>query len=58
MKIFKKDNRKEALRKELIDELADYLMAKGFNVEESYKMSEQFWKTNWKKVEEKLKEVV
>jgi hypothetical protein len=58
MKIFKKDNRKEALRKELIDELADYLMAKGFSVEESYKMGEQFWKTNWKKVEEKLKEVV
>ena len=58
MKIFKKDNRKEALRKELIDELADYLMAKGFNVEESYKMSEQFLKANWKKVEEKLKEVV
>ncbi|MFH7835248.1 MAG: hypothetical protein QXL51_01455 [Candidatus Aenigmatarchaeota archaeon] len=54
MKLFWKKDKKdiEALRKELNNRLSEFLMDLGFSIEDSYKMAEDFWKRNWKKVEE------
>lgn len=46
----KKDT--EALRKELESDLAEYLTSLGFSIESAFQMSKDFWKRNWKKVEE------
>ena len=40
----------ESLKKEYILDLAEYLIKKGFKPKEAYKLSENFWKKNWKKL--------
>jgi len=45
----------EALKKEYILDLADFLIKHGVDAHNAYKLSEEFWEKNWKKLEEVLK---
>jgi len=45
----------EDLKKQYTLDLADFLVRHGFDVKTAYELAEDFWKKNWKKLEEVLK---
>lgn len=44
--------KKNLIRSELENDLAQYLMDKGFSPKDSFEMARDFWKRNYKKIKE------